>query len=160
MINDNFRDQLAADVIISIKPTAQRRKANAHSPPGGRPMPAIGGSSAPRGGISTRHLDFAAPQSCAASASPEHAHGHGQNSLAALSLLPISAGVAASIAAGLSRCGWILTPKPFSTPAPLLEWARLAPVGRVKGVMRIAEGVVRINRQQRDLHIETQNVSS
>jgi hypothetical protein len=28
----------------------------------------------------------------------------------------------------------------------------------VKGVMRIAEGVVRINRQQRDLHIETQNV--
>ncbi|AFN29728.1 Putative metal chaperone [Klebsiella michiganensis E718] len=41
----------------------------------------------------------------------------------------------------------------------LLEWARLAPVGRVKGVMRIAEGVVRINRQQRDLHIETQNVS-
>ena len=41
----------------------------------------------------------------------------------------------------------------------LLEWARLAPVGRVKGVMRIAEGLVRINRQQLDLHIETQNVS-
>ncbi|KJF80431.1 hypothetical protein UA44_09205, partial [Klebsiella aerogenes] len=36
----------------------------------------------------------------------------------------------------------------------LLEWARLAPVGRVKGVMRIAEGLVRINRQGLDLHIE------
>jgi hypothetical protein len=31
----------------------------------------------------------------------------------------------------------------------LLEWARLAPVARVKGVMRIAEGLVRINRQGR-----------
>lgn len=41
----------------------------------------------------------------------------------------------------------------------LLEWARLAPVGRVKGVMRIKEGLVRINRQGDDLHIETQNVA-
>jgi G3E family GTPase len=41
----------------------------------------------------------------------------------------------------------------------LLEWARLAPVARVKGVMRIAEGAVRINRQGEDLHIETLNVA-
>ncbi|MGS9059293.1 hypothetical protein ACQWHU_26190, partial [Salmonella enterica subsp. enterica serovar Infantis] len=37
------------------------------------------------------------------------------------------------------------------------EWARRAPVGRVKGVMRIPEGLVRINRQGDDLHIETQS---
>ena len=41
----------------------------------------------------------------------------------------------------------------------LLEWARLAPVDRVKGVMRIPEGLVRINRQGMDFHIETQNVA-
>ncbi len=41
----------------------------------------------------------------------------------------------------------------------LLEWSRLAPVGRVKGVMRLKEGLVRINRQGDDWHIETQNVA-
>ncbi len=31
--------------------------------------------------------------------------------------------------------------------------------GRVKGVLRIPEGLVRIDRQGDDLHIETQNVA-
>ncbi|MWL74762.1 hypothetical protein GQM09_30775, partial [Escherichia coli] len=41
----------------------------------------------------------------------------------------------------------------------LLEWARLAPVDRVKGVMRTPDGLVRINRQGEDYFIETQGVA-
>jgi len=37
----------------------------------------------------------------------------------------------------------------------LLELARLAPVGRLKAVMRIPEGTLRLNRQGEDFHIET-----
>ncbi len=42
----------------------------------------------------------------------------------------------------------------FDTIAAL-EWARLAPVDRVKGVLRTADGLVNINRQGEDLFIET-----
>jgi Putative GTPases (G3E family) len=41
----------------------------------------------------------------------------------------------------------------------ILEWARLAPVERVKGIMRTPDGLVRINRQGEDFFIETQNVA-
>ncbi len=41
----------------------------------------------------------------------------------------------------------------------LLEWARLAPVERVKGVLRIPEGLLRVNRRGQDLHIETQQAA-
>ncbi len=40
----------------------------------------------------------------------------------------------------------------------LLEWAGLAPVGRVKGVMRIAEGRCESTVRE-DLHIETLSVA-
>jgi G3E family GTPase len=60
---------------------------------------------------------------------------------------------------GYQACGWIFDADTTFDTIGLLEWARLAPVARVKGVMRIAEGLVRINRQGLDLHIETQNVA-
>ncbi len=50
---------------------------------------------------------------------------------------------------GFQGCGWIFDAETVFDTIGLLEWARLAPVGRVKGVMRIAEGAVRINRQGR-----------
>ncbi|MGF0953939.1 GTP-binding protein, partial [Klebsiella pneumoniae] len=60
---------------------------------------------------------------------------------------------------GYQGCGWIFDAETVFDTIGLLEWARLAPVGRVKGVMRIAEGAVRINRQGEDLHIETLSVA-
>ena len=36
-----------------------------------------------------------------------------------------------------------------------MEWVRLAPVERAKGVVRIPEGTLLINRQGHDLNIET-----
>lgn len=50
---------------------------------------------------------------------------------------------------GYQGCGWIFDAETVFDTIGLLEWVRLAPVGRVKGVMRIAEGAVRINRQGR-----------
>ena len=60
---------------------------------------------------------------------------------------------------GHQACGWIFDADTVFDTIGLLEWSRLAPVGRVKGVMRIKEGLVRINRQGDDWHIETQNVA-
>lgn len=56
---------------------------------------------------------------------------------------------------GYTACGWIFDSETVFDTIPLLEWARLAPVDRVKGVLRIADGTVSINRQGEDLHIET-----
>jgi G3E family GTPase len=56
---------------------------------------------------------------------------------------------------GYYACGWVFNSDTVFDTIGLLEWARLAPVGRVKGVMRIAEGTVSINRQGADFHIET-----
>ncbi|MCH9298123.1 CobW family GTP-binding protein [Pantoea allii] len=55
---------------------------------------------------------------------------------------------------GYVACGWIFDDETVFDTLPLLEWARLAPVDRVKGVLRIAEGAVSINRQGEDVHIE------
>lgn len=55
---------------------------------------------------------------------------------------------------GYVACGWIFDDETVFDTLPLLEWARLAPVDRVKGVLRIAEGSVSINRQGEDVHIE------
>ncbi|BBU82555.1 hypothetical protein EIMP300_39550 [Escherichia coli] len=60
---------------------------------------------------------------------------------------------------GHQACGWIFDADTVFDTIGILEWARLAPVERVKGVLRIPEGLVRINRQGDDLHIETQNVA-
>ena len=94
-------------------------------------------------------------------ASAEHAHRHPPTAgLAALSLAEhqrwrrhLNSGQ------GYQACGWIFDAETVFDTIALLEWARLAPVARVKGVLRIAEGAVRINRQGEDLHIETLSVA-
>ncbi|MGX9236943.1 CobW family GTP-binding protein [Pantoea ananatis] len=55
---------------------------------------------------------------------------------------------------GYVACGWIFDHETVFDRLPLLEWARLAPVDRVKGVLRIPEGCVSINRQGEDVHVE------
>lgn len=56
---------------------------------------------------------------------------------------------------GYYACGWAFDSETVFDTVGVLEWARLAPVERVKGVMRIAEGAVSINRQGADFRIET-----
>ncbi|WP_099832140.1 CobW family GTP-binding protein [Salmonella enterica] len=94
-------------------------------------------------------------------ASAAHSHTHAsKKGLAALNL-PAQQRWRRSLNSGQGHqaCGWIFDADTVFDTIGLLEWARLAPVGRVKGVMRIQEGLVRINRQGDDLHIETQSVA-
>jgi G3E family GTPase len=161
--NQNFRDQLvAADVIISNKTdrsTEESQRAFAAW------WQAYAADrlfvSATQGNIDPALLDLPRRNLAPLPTSPEHAHGNGQKQgLAALSL-PAHQRWRRSLnsAQGYQACGWIFDAETVFDTVGLLEWSRLVPVGRVKGVMRIAEGLVRINRQQLDLHIETQNVS-
>ncbi|EIW8636902.1 CobW family GTP-binding protein [Klebsiella pneumoniae] len=161
--NDNFRDQLAAaDIIVANKsdretPESARALADWWQRWGGerRKVSAI------QGNIDLTLLDEPRRNTAPLPASAEHAHRHPPTSgLAALSLAEhqrwrrhLNNGQ------GYQSCGWIFDAETVFDTIGLLEWARLAPVGRVKGVMRIAEGAVRINRQGEDLHIETLSVA-
>ena len=161
--NENFRDQLAAaDVIISNKTdrmSAESERAFSvwWQEYAGKRLHV----SATQGSIDPALLDLPRLNLRPLPESAEHAHGHGQKKgLAALSL-PGHQRWRRSLNAGqgYQACGWIFDADTTFDTVGLLEWARLAPVGRVKGVMRIAEGLVRINRQGLDLNIETQNVA-
>ena len=161
--NDNFRDQLAAaDIIVANKsdretPESARALADWWQRWGGERRK----GSAIQGNIDLTLLDEPRRNTAPLPASAEHAHRHPPTSgLAALSLAEhqrwrrhLNNGQ------GYQGCGWIFDAETVFDTIGLLEWARLAPVGRVKGVMRIAEGAVRINRQGEDLHIETLSVA-
>ena len=154
--NENFRDQLAAaDIIVSNKTdraTAESQQALAawwqqH----GAERQLV---EATQGSIDNALL---APLK----ASAAHSHSHPSNKgLAALSL-PEHQRWRRSVneGQGYYACGWIFDAETVFDTIGLLEWARLSPVTRLKAVMRIPEGLVRINRQGADLHIETQNVA-
>lgn len=98
--------------------------------------------SAIQGNIDLTLLDEPRRNTAPLPASAEHAHRHSPTSgLAALSLAEhqrwrrhLNNGQ------GYQGCGWIFDAETVFDTIGLLEWARLAPVGRVKGVMRIAEG--------------------
>lgn len=150
--NDNFRDQLAAaDIIVANKSDRETPKAPGRWPTGG----SAGAASVARcrqssGNIDLTLLDEPRRNTAPLPASAEHAHRH--------SPLPASPRSAAehqrwrrhlNNGQGYQGCGWIFDAETVFDTIGLLEWARLAPVGRVKGVMRIAEGAVRINRQGR-----------
>ncbi|HCT3953268.1 CobW family GTP-binding protein [Klebsiella pneumoniae] len=161
--NDNFRDQLAAaDIIVANKsdretPESARALADWWQRWGGerRKVSAI------QGNIDLTLLDEPRRNTAPLPASAEHAHRHPPTSgLAALSLAEHQRWRRhLNNSQGYQGCGWIFDAETVFDTIGLLEWARLAPVGRVKGVMRIAEGAVRINRQGEDLHIETLSVA-
>lgn len=157
--NENFRDQLtAADILIANKSDrwseqdkarlAEWRQAQADDrqlvvTQYGKIDPAL--LDRPRG--PAREL----PQ-----AQHHHAHAAPASGLAALQLDGQARWRRAmNQGQGYYACGWVFDQDTVFDTIGLLEWARLAPVGRVKGVLRIAEGVVGINRQGADLHIET-----
>lgn len=159
--NDNFRDQLAAaDIIVANKqdratPESQAALAHWHLAHGdGREW-----VHAEKGAIGVELLDRPRLNQRALPASAEHQHGQGAaRGLAALSL-PEHQRWRRSVNSGQGyhACGWVFDEETVFDTIGLLEWARLAPVERVKGVLRIPEGLVRINRQGNDLHIETQS---
>lgn len=157
--NENFRDQLAAaDVIIANKQdvyTAEdiaRLEEWADVFAGGRRI--IG---AVQGRVPLSLLDM--PRLNAREL-PDGKHHHGQGAaksgLAALRL-PGNTGWRRALnqGQGYFACGWIFDSATTFDTVGLLEWARLAPVERVKCVARIPEGVLQVNRQGQDLHIET-----
>nr|WP_221192243.1 MULTISPECIES: GTP-binding protein [Atlantibacter] len=161
--NDNFRDQLAsADIIIANKQdradaaALQALEQWQESHADNRQIVV-----ATQGRIDNALLDAPRRNTRELPSSPEHSHAHpSSRGLAALNLAShqrwrrnLNQGQ------GYHACGWIFDSETVFDTIGLLEWARLAPVDRVKGVMRIPEGLVRINRQGLDLHIETQNVA-
>ncbi|WP_288876791.1 GTP-binding protein [uncultured Kosakonia sp.] len=161
--NENFRDQLAAaDIIVANK----EDRASAGSQQAFDAWWAeFGGDrlrvNATQGAIDGSLLDQPRLNLRALPASAAHDHAHGEKKgLAALSL-PAHQRWRRNLNSGQGHhaCGWIFDADTVFDTIGLLEWARLAPVSRVKGVMRIPEGLLRVNRQGQDLHIETQNVA-
>ena len=161
--DENFRDQLAAsDIIVANKADHEdetSRQALAAWLAQHQDNRTV--VNATRGNIDITLLDHARLNQRALPASQAHQHSHAPSrGLGALSL-PEHQRWRRSVnqGQGYYACGWIFDSETVFDTVGLLEWARLAPVGRIKGVLRIPEGLVRINRQGEDFHIETQNVA-
>lgn len=161
--NENFRDQLAAaDIIVANKsdratPESEQALQRWWQQNGGERQLIH----SDHGQIEGHLLDLPHRNLTELPVSATHSHQHNEKKgLAALSL-PEHQRWRRSLNSGQGHqaCGWIFDADTVFDTIGILEWARLAPVGRVKGVMRIPEGLVRINRQGDDLHIETQNVA-
>lgn len=157
--NENFRDQLAAaDVIIANKQDGYRQDDRllladwAARDGGGRQI--IG---ATQGRVPLALLDLPRLNARELPDGARH-HGHAapRAGLAALRL-PDNTGWRRALnqGQGYHACGWIFDGATAFDTVGLLEWARLAPVERVKAVARIPEGTLQINRQGQDLRIET-----
>ncbi|MDY4367663.1 GTP-binding protein [Pectobacterium brasiliense] len=165
--NENFRDQLAAaDMIIANKRDTytaddlaalqQWQQASGD----GRQI-----IEASQGNVDWQLLDQPRPPSSQERIRelPDGAHHHAhkpKNGLAALQL-PGGQSWRRSLnqGQGYHACGWIFAPETAFDTAALLDWVRLSPVSRVKGVMRIKEGTLVVNRQGLDLHIETRSAA-
>ncbi|MGF6421840.1 MULTISPECIES: CobW family GTP-binding protein [Lelliottia] len=161
--NENFRDQLAAaDVIVANKEDrASQESRDAFDfwwQNFGHDRQFV---LATQGKIDNALLDLPRRNLTELPASAAHSHAHvAQKGLAALSL-PEHQRWRRSLNSGqgYQACGWIFDADTCFDTIGILEWARLAPVDRVKGVMRTPDGLVRINRQGADFFIETQNVA-
>lgn len=159
--DENFRDQLAAaDIIVLNKD--DRQDDNSRAALAAWLAQNLEGRetvSASHGQIDGALLDRPRQNLRTLNESPSHRHAHGPESgLGALSL-PGNQRWRRSLNSGQGyhACGWIFDADTCFDTIGLLEWARLAPVDRVKGVLCIPEGLVRINRQGSDFHIETQS---
>lgn len=156
--NENFRDQLAAaDVVVANKSDTyseqdyQALAAWQNQWAGEREVIITS-----NGTVDTALLDR--PRLNLAQLS-DGAHHHAQASTRGLAALSLPGNQrwrrALNQADGYSSCGWIFDADTVFDTIDILEWARLAPVDRVKGVVRIKEGTLLVNRQGQDLQIET-----
>jgi G3E family GTPase len=159
--NENFRDQLAAaDIIVANKQDTYSLEDYTvlqqwHDQlPIPRPL-----YYAEQGRIDVALLDTPHSNN---DELPDGVHHHSsarQKGLAVLSLKRAESWRRAlNQGQGYLSCGWIFNADTVFDTVPLLEWVRLNPVERVKGVMRIAEGALVINRQGADLQIETRQI--
>ncbi len=156
--NENFRDQLAAaDIVIVNKidtyaESDHRQLAEWIA----RQDSDLRIERVSQGQISAALLDEARKnQRALPDGRHHHAHAAKQG-LAALSLPSQQRWRRALNEAGeYSSCGWIFDADTVFDTAGVLDWARQAPVDRVKAVVRIREGTLRVNRQGNDLHIDT-----
>lgn len=160
--NENFRDQLAAaDIIIANKQDtyldADRSALRNWQQDNNDTRQVVMTS---QGQIDRQLLDQPRLNSCEL---PDGAHHHQHNALQGLAALRLSGDApwrrSLNHGQGYHACGWIFAAETIFDTAALLDWVRLSPVGRVKGVMRIKEGTLIVNRQGNDLHIETKAVA-
>ncbi|KGT91744.1 hypothetical protein NG99_15350 [Erwinia typographi] len=156
--NENFRDQLAAaDIIVANKADrwqeADKQALAQWQASDEQQRPVVIASF---GKIENALLDRPRTNLRTLPEGHNHAHAKPQSGLAALSL---TSGTrwrrSLNQGQGYYACGWIFDADTVFDTIGLLEWVRLAPVSRVKGVMRIQEGLVSVNRQGEDFHIET-----
>lgn len=160
--NENFRDQLiAADIIIANKSDKwdaedrQRLASWQQQHLGDRQL-----VEASWGNIDPALLSQPALADRAVPDAAHHHHSPRPQGLAALKLKGEARWRRAlNEGQGYASCGWIFDGDTVFDTIPALEWARLAPVDRVKGVLRTADGLVSINRQGEDLFIETRPVT-
>ncbi len=156
--NENFRDQLtAADIIVANKSDKwqaedrQRLAEWQHHNLAGRPL-----IEAAWGAIDPALLSQPALTDRQV---PDAAHHHPASRPQGLAALKLEGQArwrrALNQGQDYASCGWIFDQDTQFDTIPLLEWARLAPVDRVKGVLRTPDGLVSINRQGSDLFIET-----
>jgi G3E family GTPase len=156
--NENFRDQLvAADIIVANKSDRwsdedrQRLQDWQQQYLGERQL-----VEAAWGAIDPALLTQPA---LADRAVPDAAHHHHASRPQGLAALKLDGQArwrrALNEGQGYASCGWIFDEETVFDTIAALEWARLAPVDRVKGVLRTADGLVNINRQGEDLFIET-----
>ncbi|HID9555126.1 CobW family GTP-binding protein [Serratia ureilytica] len=156
--NENFRDQLAAaDVILASKSDTYRPEdrraleAWTAQDPLQRPCYAIA-----QGEVDVALLSL--PRTNRTEL-PDARHHHGQAKTQGLAALRLPENArwrrALNEGQGFTSCGWIFDGDTRFDTVGFMEWVRLAPVERVKGVVRIPEGTLLINRQGQDLNIET-----
>lgn len=160
--NENFRDQLAAaDIILASKSDTYRPEdrlaleAWKAQDPLQRPCYAIAQGEADVALLSlprTNRTEL-----------PDAQHHHGQAKKQGLAALRLPEHArwrrALNEGQGFTSCGWIFDGDTRFDTVGFMEWVRLAPVERAKGVVRIPEGTLLINRQGQDLNIETRPVA-
>ncbi|WP_307743349.1 GTP-binding protein [uncultured Pantoea sp.] len=157
--DENFRDQLAAaDIIIANKRDCWEDEDRQRltdwqqqmQPP--RPVIATEFGRIPSGLLDTPRQPRELPL-------PQHHHPHTTKPASGLAALQLEGAArwrrALNHGQGYSACGWLFDGDTLFDAAALLEWVRQAPVDRIKGVMRIREGTMRINRQAKELQSET-----
>ena len=156
--NENFRDQLAAaDVILASKSDTYRPEdrraleAWTAQDPLQRPCYAIAQGEADVALLSLHRTNR--------TELPDAQHHHGQAKAQGLAALRLPENArwrrALNEGQGFTSCGWIFDGDTRFDTVGFMEWVRLAPVERAKGLVRIPEGTLLINLQGQDLNIET-----